>query len=388
LGQYGGGRVIKTFTLLPGEKAKISTRTYTRTEIEAKRASSILDSVSEESTKDYENSIATEQSDKKNYQESFSYEINAKAHASWGWGNADVSGGVKGGTNSAHEEFSKNTSNAIQKHASRASSKREVQVNTSYEEKEVNEVETSIEREVQNINVSRTLNFVFRQMNQQYITALILFDARIAVWDGNPDPSTSIRMEVSLPDLRSLLRRFIVPDLQQTVEDAIIDQLTTIFDYEGKEINDFIVDETLLDRNGNPAKDQTGAVRLYWRVNPKKEATYGPDPDGNTFAAKGILVLADVHVMRTDGIIVEALIGEGDALDSYSHGLQNEAIRTKSLENDKKELAIDIVKNRKKSEAGLFEKVFPCCQPEIFSLWPPKDSIKKSNNTIATEGQT
>ena len=214
---------------MPGEKTKISTRTYTRTEIESKRASSILDSVSEESTKDYENSIATEQSDKKNYQDSFSYEINAKAHASWGWGSADVSGGVKGRANSAHEEFSKNISNATQKHASRASSKREVQVNTSYEEKEVSEVETSIEREVQNINVSRTLNFVFRQMNQQYVTALVLFDARIAVWDGNPDPSTSVRMEVSLPELRSLLRRFIVPDLpdvpdlQKTVEDAIVD---------------------------------------------------------------------------------------------------------------------------------------------------------------------
>src|SRR5207249_11419715 len=75
LGQYGAGRTINTFSLLPGEKTKISVKTYTKTDENAKSASSILDSVSDESTKDFENSLSTEQSNKEGYQESHSYEI-------------------------------------------------------------------------------------------------------------------------------------------------------------------------------------------------------------------------------------------------------------------------------------------------------------------------
>ena len=101
LGQYGAGRILNTFTLLPGEKTTISIRTYTRTETEAKRASSIFDTVTEESTKDFENSMMNEQSDKSNYQESFGYEISARAQASWGWGSAGISASVRGSTNSA-----------------------------------------------------------------------------------------------------------------------------------------------------------------------------------------------------------------------------------------------------------------------------------------------
>ena len=69
----------------------------------------------------------------------------------------------------AREEFAKNISSALQKHVSKASAKREVQVNTSYEVRTQAGEETSVEREIANINVGATLNFVFRQMNQEFI---------------------------------------------------------------------------------------------------------------------------------------------------------------------------------------------------------------------------
>ena len=56
LGAYGAGRVLKTFTLLPGEKTKISVKTYTRRTTDAKAASSILDSFTKESAEDFEKS--------------------------------------------------------------------------------------------------------------------------------------------------------------------------------------------------------------------------------------------------------------------------------------------------------------------------------------------
>jgi hypothetical protein len=50
-------------------------------------------------------------------------------------------------------------------------------------------------------------------------------------------------MEVPLPELSSLLRRFIHPNYQKSVEGAIVDQLTTLFDYQGTPIPDFIINE-------------------------------------------------------------------------------------------------------------------------------------------------
>lgn len=43
LGQYGAGRTIKTFSLLPGEETKIFIRSYKATKDTALRATSILD---------------------------------------------------------------------------------------------------------------------------------------------------------------------------------------------------------------------------------------------------------------------------------------------------------------------------------------------------------
>jgi hypothetical protein len=184
LGSYGAGRTIKTFSLLPGEKTKISIKTYMKRESDAKSASSILDSFTQESADDFERNVQNEQTDKRNYAKTFEYHAEAEASCSWGFGSAKVSGGVKGGTNSAREEFAKNVSNSVQKHAAKASAKRDVQINTSYEVKEETGEETSIEREIQNINVSRTLNFVFRQMNQEFITILHLVDVRVGFFNG------------------------------------------------------------------------------------------------------------------------------------------------------------------------------------------------------------
>jgi hypothetical protein len=61
LGNYGAGRTLATFSLLPGEKTTISVKSYTKTETEAKSASSILDSFSHDSSQDFENSVQAEQ---------------------------------------------------------------------------------------------------------------------------------------------------------------------------------------------------------------------------------------------------------------------------------------------------------------------------------------
>lgn len=362
LGGYGAGRTIKTFSLLPGEKTKISIKTYTKTEADFKSASSILDSFTQESSDDFERSMGKEQSNKKNYDESFNYKVDATASASWGWGSASVSGGVSGGTNSAREEFAKNISNATQKHAARASAKRDVQINTSYEVKESSGEETSVERLIENINVSRTLNFVFRQMNQEFITVLHLVDVRVGFFkvvevQGTPQYTYK---EVTLPELDALLEEVIVPAKRAEVRADIVRQLSNIFDYKDRR-HQFVQEEPMRDHNG-----QTIPLSQYLRVRKDYTSTYLDEATGTQIKVPGIILDANKYVLRTEGVIVEALLGQGDALDAYSHGLQDAAVREKNLANDraraevrKAQLALQIIEAGDAEKAKLFAQLNP-----------------------------
>jgi hypothetical protein len=385
-GNYGAGRTVKTFSLLPGEKTKISVRTFTKKEETAKSSSSILDSFNQDSSDDFENSVSNEQTNKKNNDISFIYREDVEAQASWGWGSAKISGGVSGGTNSKREEFAKNVSNATQKHVSSASAKRDVQINTSYEEKKSEESENSMEREIQNINVSRTLNFVFRQLNQEFISILHLVDVRVAFYNGDP----LYTREVTLPQLDSLLEQVIVKDPiigedniiiydpREKVKADIINQLSTIFDYQDV-VHEFVEERDFNDRNG-----QTIGGSHYLRIKKDYKSPYDIG-EGNIIEIPGIILADNRYTMRTEGVIVDALLGQGEALDDYSKGLQQQTIKSKELENSLKEIEIEktklgmkIVTDANATESEIFEKVFPCCQPPIYSLWPPKDKDKNN----------
>ena len=323
LGSYGAGRTLKTFTLLPGEKTKISVKTFAKRTTDAKSASSILDSFSEESADDFETSVQQEQSDKESYQKSFEYHAEAEASASWGWGSAKVSGGVKGGTNRAREEFSKNVSNATQKHAAKASAKRDVQINTSYEVKEETGEETSIERELANINLSRTLNLIFRQMNQQFVTILHLLDVRVAFFNGYAES----RREVPISQLDNLLAAVTVDDApkRQEIRESILAELENVFDYHD-ERHAVIEERVLEDSAGDPLGDR------YYRVRRDIISTYEDPTTGFEVNVPGIILSASTSVLRTEGVIVEALLGQGEALDEYAKELQTLEVRKREAE--------------------------------------------------------
>ena len=361
LGSYGAGRTLKTFSLLPGEKTKISVKSYTRSETDAKDASSILDSFTDESSTDFEKSMADEQSNKKNYDETWNYKVGAEAKASWGWGSAAARAETSGGTNAAREEFAKNVSSAVQKHVSKASAKREVQVNTSYEVKTQTGEETSIEREIANINVGATLNFVFRQMNQEFISIQHLVDVRVGyfkVETVNGVERYTYR-EVTLPELDSLIASVIVEARRTEVRNIILHQLTNVFDY--KDRHHVLVEE-------EPLRDASGKVvplSNYLRMRKDYTSTYVDEASGTQIKVPGVILAANTHVLRTEGVIVEALLGHGDGLDTYSHGLQAEAVRARAIENSGRELeqaatrlALKIVQTNDIEMAKLYQQLF------------------------------
>jgi hypothetical protein len=58
----------------------------------------------------------------------------------------------------------------------------------------------------------------------------------------------------------------------------------------------------------------------------------------------GVLLSEQSIVMRTDSVIVEALLGQADALDNYSMEIQEAAARKESLANEREELIMSTIK--------------------------------------------
>ncbi len=66
LGDYGAGRTIKTFSLLPGERTTISIRDFTHKSETKSRAESVLDSFSEHTVNELQSYI--EEKNQRNFQ--------------------------------------------------------------------------------------------------------------------------------------------------------------------------------------------------------------------------------------------------------------------------------------------------------------------------------
>ena len=349
LGQYGAGRTVKTFSLLPGEQTTISVTSYKRSSSTSESSSSILDSYTEEKADEFESSVQAEAGSTESESKNFEYHAEAEAKASWGWGSAKVSGGVSGGSTSAREEFAKNTSSATQKQAATSSAKRDVEVNSNFQTTEEEGTETAITREVQNINVGRTLNFTFRQMNQEFITLLHLVDVRVAFFNGYAES----KQEVSLSQIDVLMEKYVVENQRENVKKTILAQIRTVYDHldEAHEV----IHEVKRPGFGS-----------YWRFKRGMVSKYTDPATGSEFDVPGVILTADKSVMRTDSLIVEALLGQAEGLDAYSRGLQDERVKAQRLTN--RRIALDIklevmrqkiVEDRDGEAAAIYATVYP-----------------------------
>jgi hypothetical protein len=378
LGSFGAGRVIKTFSLLPGEEATISVKSWTKSAESRKAGSSIVDSDATESASSFDDALTSEQSSKEAQSEAFNYKVGATASAAWGWGSASINAEFSGSANSAREEAVKNVSSATRKHSMKASSNRNVTVNTEYTTSQETGTEESTTRKVSNINASRTLNFVFRQMNQEHITLIHLTNVRIALYtedlmlDANGAPAyktdptgrqvLDIRpqyVEVALPQLQSLLDSAINAAWHQKIRDAITFALSGIPDYQDtlQEVFEWV---TPL-RDGKPVPGAT-----YLRFPRNLTTDFTVPSSGKVITVPGIVLAHDQIVMRTEGVMVDSVLGQGEGLDTYSQGLQEVsiaerrmAIAERQAELDRQELARELVATKDAEGAEIFAQVFP-----------------------------
>jgi len=396
LGNYGAGRVLKTFSLFPGEKTKISMKTYQKTiqkaESKVNFGSSILDSVTEEAAVDFENSVQSETSSKYseseadilNSQKSYSKkEGGGEAKVLWGLveaggrGSSESSAEQAGewGTRSAREEVASNVSNALFKHSARASAKRDVEINTSSEQTVSTTSEAGseqvIERELENVNVSRTLNLVIRQMVQEFISVIHLTDVKLALYDESTGPYP----QYSVHELDKFLAAYFVDDeeVRRTVRENIIRELFFVFNYRDEPVQFLEVANLVFPAEEIAELDITLPERIsYLRVN---KSLTGRLHEQEFIEVPGVILKSNVITMRTEGVIVDGFLGEGGdpeagLLDSYSASLQTETIREIALRNnlqqaeaEKMELARTIISGGDARRARLFRDIY-CCKED------------------------
>ena len=126
-------------------------------------------------------------------------------------------------------------SNALEKHSQKASSKREVNIDTNFEKTIEAEEETAIMRTIENVNISRTLNFTFRQMIQQYHTLIHLIDLKVGFYGGFPGTSRVY----SVGDLERFAKQYMNDKVRkreknkELIEELVMNEYQYVYDYLG-----------------------------------------------------------------------------------------------------------------------------------------------------------
>ncbi len=435
LGDYGAGKTVKTFTLLPGERTSITVRSYkdktssymkssstTTNEYtstyfaddemsQSQHAENILDGFSQHSATQVQSlveeieentsgsQIQSSSSDEQNVGGGLQYGINLLGLFNMqlgGGGTATVGTGTE--SNSIRENHMSNLSSALSAHVNESGQYRDVEINTttgnmsnhsaggnagvntttSVSQQEQIMItageETLTIRDLQNINYSRVLNFVFRQLLQEYVVLTWLNDATIVFSTGYPGQQRAVRLSQLEAFLSEILN---TPAQIAEVRKAIMIHFCNVANYQGT-VMPFAekVTETFTD-----CVDATGIPSIeYWRKRKDLVDTY--TSGGLLISVPGIITSVQSYILKTDSVIVDALLGQGEALDCYNMRLQEEASRAAELRNTRYEqetsqeadkvtaaLAAIAAITDPVAQADAYKKMFgTCCSTEELSL--------------------
>lgn len=376
LGKYGMGRVVKTFTLLPGEKTSITVKTYKDKTTTQSRSENVLDSYSESSANDLENLVQEEQEKKTENKRTadFTGTLSFTGGAKFLTG-VSATATVTTKNESSRNSMVKNLNRAIEKHVNNSNANRQIQVNTTTNETTKEGEESATIRELVNLNKSRVLNFVFRQLHQQYITVTYLADIKIAYTNGYEADTRLVRLE----ELRDLLTDVLTPESIDTVERNILKNYCIVRDYKDSEVT-FIeqktfqvgtcADKPLINLYASAAAIQvptmdsltTGSQTFptrqmdglevtvldqsilpeavmplleyvsFWRksktLGTKTTSLYGLDIN-----VPGVILSVKESTLKTSSVLAEAILGQADALDCFNLKIQDAESQKSYIEN-------------------------------------------------------
>lgn len=364
LGDYGAGETVKTFSLLPGEKSTITIRHYQSSEETRKKSESVLEAYTESSANELQTTVEQEIQFMTNLNKSDTYAKtgtwNAGGSVGLNLGFLTIGGGGGGGgttnttssLNSVLQTQVQALNSAVNHHTQRADASRKIEVNNETTSKVVTTTEEVIVRELENINKSRTLNFVYRQLLQEYITVTYLNDVSFIYHDGYDEN----RQVAKLPQVEELLNRVLAPNQADAVLLQIDRYLSSIYGFDGLQ-HCFI--EKFEETSNNCYDTETSIIG--WRRYRIKKRGLTQTFEGKSFP--GIILDVEKRTLRTPSIIVESLLGQADALDCYNISLQQAAVHRANLENFKMQQAILIVGEQATpaDKVTAFKKLFSDC---------------------------
>ncbi|MGW4758179.1 hypothetical protein [Streptomyces chartreusis] len=390
LGDYGLGRTLQTFSLLPGERTTITVQTW-RTEAATRDdATSIFDSSDTAAQSRFTTSVANQTGSAYQDQGGWATSVSTSASGGFNVGLAhaefEASAGFAANHQEASQRFSTSVSEAAAEHASQVNNSRRQSINSTSQTNTASGTATTVVRELSNTNLRRVLNFVFRELNQTYRTEVVLKDVKVAFYNGRQG-SAEI---VPLPDLGRLLRRHIKPDRQEEAARFILALCAERVDADGDIASTLQVgtDPQGITYRWNPAAlESDGTLRfdgnplasdVRWRFAPVGR-------DGG--ARRGVVMHRDTVVLRTDNLVVEALLGQADALDPYASALQaldlldrESQTRARDAETRRVTDALALVSAQKEdTRVEAWQKVFPD-EPEIEVV--PVAAVTGHNNHV------
>ena len=369
LGDYGAGQTIKTFSLLPGEKMEIGIKHYLRNETTKKQSQHILDSFSESSAEELQNTVEDEITHTSGSTDTESKEKNWNVGGSLGINVGVVSFGAQGGGGGSNtssfassvQDQIKMLDSAITKHVAKADTLRQIDVNTESNTTSISEDEETTKRYLENYNKSRVINFVFRQLLQEFFTITYLDNVTFSYTNGYPEHSKSC----SIADLERMLSEILISDDAVQIEaNKIYTYLCNIVDYQGTKTQ-FI--EKITESNGNcinpelPTLDTSYVRKRKILDEDGKEKELEQTYNGKT--VKGIIMSTVHRITRTSSLIADAVLGQGEALDCYNQKLQDANAQNAYLGNLELVQKINMIEEITDpvQRAEEYKKVFGSC---------------------------
>ncbi|MFT4063074.1 MAG: hypothetical protein QM642_12045 [Edaphocola sp.] len=371
LGDYGAGRTIKTFSLLPGEKTTITVRTYKDQSSTKSYSENVLDSFSESSTNELEklienetgysnsttedNSTTTSSSKKGNVSANIGVSlfdiVKIGVDGGYEWGSSTSSTNSSSATRASNV---RSVNKALDKHVSTSNANRSIEVNTSTTETYTEGEETSTVREITNINKSRVLNFVFRQLLQQYVTITYLSNIKIAFCNGYEE---SLRV-VDLEELDKLLEDTVEPGMIEQVRQTILKHYCTVFNYKDEPIP--FVEQVTYNIGECVGLSE---VETFWRIRKNITDTWQADEGGLEIKVKGPILNVSTHTLKTSSTVVDAFLGQGEALDCFNMKAQDAVAIGEQLKNMEALQQMETIQGIDDPEkrAELYKKVYGSC---------------------------
>jgi hypothetical protein len=368
LGKYGLGRVVRTFSLLPGEKTTITLKTYRDVTKTQTKSENVLDSFSDTSVKELEDFVQGEQDNKTEDKNTTDFKSRVSFKIPFGGLEGGVNYDVK--TESSRSSNVKNLNRALAKHVNTSNANRQVQINTTTTETVKEGDESSTIRELNNINKSRVLNFVFRQLNQQYVTVTYLSDIKIMFANGNPDDTRIVNIEeldnlladvLDLPNTGSTTYNVSNSPNANFIKGYIINNYCKLYDYDDIEVKPAFIEQRVV-TNGNCFVSGFGGIgssqliqpqtTSFWRKSKKVEGVvvgsmgkYGVD-----IKVPGVILEVSENTLKTSSVLVESMLGNTDALDCFNLKIQETESQKGYMELQERTIRLDIEEQRAAKE--------------------------------------